>query len=128
FFTAVKGGPSKTVVVTTGEKAEFAIPAAPWAAKTGDSVLFVRRDSVPAPTAKALRAHQRPQIFLLGPTSAIGKGVARDLAKLGKVRRVEGPTPVQNAIAFAKSSHVWGANVPGRNYSLAHTDHPLDAA
>ena len=128
FFTAVKGGPSKTVVVTSGEQAEFAMPAAPWAAKSGDSVLFVHHDSVPAPTLKALRAHEHPQILILGPISVIGKGVSSQLAKLGKVRRIEGPTPVQNAIAFAKSRGAWGADVPGRNYSLAHTDHPLDAA
>jgi hypothetical protein len=127
FFTVAKGGPSKKVVVTSGERAEFAMPAGAWAARSGDSVLFVRRGSVPGPTAKALRQHERPEIFLLGPASVIGKGVERDLAKLGKVRRIEGATPVQNAIEFAKSRSVWGAEVPGRNYSLANVDRELDA-
>jgi hypothetical protein len=128
FFTVAKGGPAKTVVVTTGERPEFAMPAAPWAARSGDSVLFVKRGSVPAATAKALRAHERPTILLLGPASVIGKGVERDLAKLGKVRRIQGPTPVQNAIAFAKSDSTWNAEVPGRTYSLANADRELDAA
>jgi hypothetical protein len=131
FFTAAKGEPSGDVVVTTGERAEFAMPAAAWAAQSGDAVLFVRRSSVPAATAKALRAHERPDIFLLGPTSVIGEGVERDLAKLGKVDRIEGATPVQSALEFAKfeaRGFGWGAVVPGRNYSLANTDRPLDAA
>jgi hypothetical protein len=131
FFSAAKGRPSGDVVVTTGERAQYAMPAAAWAAQSGDSVLFVRRGAVPAATAKALRTHDKPDIWLLGPSSAIGKGVERDLGKLGQVRRIEGATPVQNAIEFAKfeaSGFGWGAVVPGRNYSLANTDRPLDAA
>jgi putative cell wall binding repeat protein len=131
FFTAAKGGPSSHVVVASGERAEYAMPAAAWAARSGDSVLLVKKGSIPSPTAKALRAHERPDMFVLGPESVIGKGVERDLRKLGRVRRIAGPTPVQNAIAFARfeaRGFGWGVLVPGHNFSLASAERPLDAA
>ena len=43
FFSAAKGKPSENVVVACGEKAEFAMPAAAWAARSGDSVLLTRK-------------------------------------------------------------------------------------
>ena len=54
-----------------------------------------------------------------------GKGPART------VERIEGPTPVENAIAFAryeKGDFGWGVVVPGYNFALANVSRPLDAA
>src|SRR5688572_31516088 len=82
------GKNSDRVVVTTGEQARFAMPAAAWAAKSGDPVLFVRRDSVPPETRAALKAHQQPKIYVLGPPAAISNRVLAELRKLGTVRRV----------------------------------------
>src|SRR4051812_1450763 len=48
FFSARKGKPSEDVVVTTGERAPYAMPASAWAARSGDSVLFVKRGEIPA--------------------------------------------------------------------------------
>jgi hypothetical protein len=131
FFSAAKGKPSKNVVVASGEQAEFAMPAAAWAARSGDSVLLTRRSSVPAPITKALREHEKPNIFVLGPERVISKAVARELGKLGKVRRIQGATPVENAIAFARyerGDFGWGVVVPGFNFTVAGTSRPLDAA
>ena len=47
------------------------------------------------------------------------------------VERIEGPTPVENAIAFAryeKGDFGWGVVVPGFNFTLANVSRPLDAA
>jgi hypothetical protein len=47
------------------------------------------------------------------------------------VRRIEGPNPVENAIAFAryeKGDFGWGVVVPGYNFTVASTDRPADAA
>jgi hypothetical protein len=131
FFSAAKGKPSVNVVVTTGEKAEYAMPAAAWAARSGDSVLLTRKGAVPDATRKALREHDKPGIFLLGPDKVISKKVEKDLGKLGKVTRIEGPNPVENAIAFArfeKGDFGWGVVVPGFNFTIAGASRPLDAA
>ena len=43
------------------------MPAAAWAAKSGDPVLFANATSCPPDTRAALRAHQQPKIYVLGP-------------------------------------------------------------
>jgi putative cell wall-binding protein len=131
FFTAIRGKPSPHVIVASGEQAPYAMPAAAWAARSGDSVLFTKRDGVPRATMRAIAAHERPDIYVLGPESIISTGVERKLKRLGTVRRVQGPTPVANAVALARYSRRgfgWGVTVPGYNFSLASTTRPLDAA
>jgi hypothetical protein len=131
FFSAARGGPSPNVVVTTGEQPEYAVPAAAWAARAGDSVLLVERNRIPAATRKAIAAHDKPGIFVLGPRSAISQKVVAELAKLGEAKRISGPTPVANAIAFARfqeGDFGWGAVVPGYNFTVAGVSRPLDAA
>jgi putative cell wall-binding protein len=131
FFSAAKGRPSADVVVASGEQAAFAMPAAAWAARSGDTVLLTRRDSIPAATRKALADHDKPNIFVLGPEKVISAKVARALRKLGRVHRIQGPAPVENAIAFARyesGSFGWGVVVPGYNFTVANTSRPLDAA
>jgi hypothetical protein len=131
FYSAARGAPSESVVVASGERAEFAMPAAAWAARSGDAVLFVRRDRVPVATRRALAAHGKPNIYVLGPGSVISERVAKELAKLGEVTRIAGRTPVRNAIEFARyeeGDFGWGATVPGYNFTVAGTSRPLDAA
>jgi hypothetical protein len=131
FFTALRGKPSPHVIVASGEQSGFAMPAAAWAARSGDSVLFAKRDSLPSATAHALKAHDRPDIYVLGPESVISNRVETKLAQLGTVRRVDGPTPTANAVALSRYSRRgfgWGVTVPGYNFSLASTTRPLDAA
>jgi len=131
FAAVAKGEPSNDVVVASGEEADYAMPAAAWAARSGDSVLLVSRESVPAATRKALEEHEKPNIFLLGPRSVIGSAVERQLRELGRVRRIQGPNPVENAISFARyeqGDFGWGVTVPGYNFTVANTSRPLDAA
>jgi len=131
FFTAIRGKPSPHVIVASGEQAPYAMPAAAWAARSGDSVLFTKQNSVPRATLQALKAHDKPDIYVLGPESVISKSVEAKLKRLGTVRRVEGATPVANAVALARYSRRgfgWGVTVPGYNFSLASTTRPLDAA
>jgi len=47
------------------------------------------------------------------------------------VNRISGPTPVENAIAFAryeKGDFGWGIVVPGYNFAIANVERPLDVA
>lgn len=131
YFSVAKGEPSKNVIVASGERSEYAMPAAAWAARSGDSVLFTEREKLPDSTAKALERHEKPNIFVLGPEPAVGRSVEKALARFGPVRRVAGPTPVQNAIEFTRykrGDFGWGVKVPGYNFTLASTGRPLDAA
>ena len=132
FFSSRKGKPSDNVIVTTGERAPYAMPAAAWAARSGDSVLFVKQDEIPAATQRALASHERPGIYVVGPEEAVSEKVVRQLGRYGKVQRIEGKNPVENALAFARfkgsKGFGWNANTAGRNLTVASTDRPLDLA
>ncbi len=134
FFSAARGKPSNDVVLYSAERAEWAMPAASWAARSGDSVLPVKAKSIPRQVARALEDHERPNVYLLGPKRIISKQVADQLKerKLARsVNRIAGPTPVENAIAFAryeKGDFGWRVNIPGYNFALASTTRPADAA
>jgi ell wall binding domain 2 (CWB2) len=134
FFSAARGKPSNDVVLFAADSAEFAMPAAAWAARSGDAALPVERNAIPPPIRKALREHSKPNVFVLGPESVISKQVVKQLGKLKLARhvnRIEGPNPVENAIAFAryeKGDFGWGVVVPGYNFTVASTTRPADAA
>jgi ell wall binding domain 2 (CWB2) len=134
FFSAARGRPSNDVVLYSGEQAEWAMPAASWAARSGDAALPVEAGSIPPPIARALEDHERPNVYLLGSERVISKQVADQLEErrlARSVNRIEGPTPVENAIAFAryeKGDFGWRVNVPGHNFALASTTRPSDAA
>jgi hypothetical protein len=134
FLSAARGRPSNDVVLFSADQSEWAMPAAAWAARSGDAALPVGKAAIPAPIVKALEEHERPNVFILGPESAISEQVVEQLErrKLARaVERIEGDTAVENAIAFAryeKGDFGWGVVVPGYNFSVANTDRPLDAA
>jgi hypothetical protein len=131
FHAVATGEPSDDVIVASGERAEYAMPAAAMAARSGDAVILATGDDLPAPSVEALKRHEKPDVFILGPETVIGTKVERKLKPLARrVQRVEGPTPVQNAIEFARfqsGSFGWGAEVPGQNFTVASTSRPLDA-
>ena len=56
---------------TSSEAAAYAMPAAGWAARSGDPVLFVGRDGIPEATVEALRRNDGVPVYVLGPESAI---------------------------------------------------------
>ena len=134
FFSAARARPSNDVVLYSADQGEFAMPAAAWAARSGDAVLPVRKNRIPAPIVKALREHERPNVFVLGPESVISQKVLDQLKKrklARAVNRIEGPTPVENAIAFTryeKGDFGWGVVVPGYNFTIASSTRPSDAA
>jgi hypothetical protein len=132
FHAAVEGKPSDDVVIASGEEPEFAMPAAAWAARSGDAVLFSQRDSLPAVTRAAIEDHEKPDVFVLGPETVISERVVDELDEVaGSVERVGGDEPVENAVEFAryfKGDFGWGLVTPGHNYTLASVSNPLDAA
>jgi ell wall binding domain 2 (CWB2) len=125
-------GPPDQIVLAPEDEPGFAMPAAAWAARSGDPVLFSGAKKLPAATLTALERHPKVPVYVLGPSSAISSGVVREAAKaVKKVRRVSGEDPVENAIALARYSSGdfgWNINDPGHGFVVARSDSPLDAA
>jgi hypothetical protein len=126
------GGPPEHVVLVGEEDPALAMPAAAWAARSGDPLLFTGEKKLPAATAKALKRLAKVPVYVLGPSSAISSDVFREVGKIDKrVRRVSGEDPAENAIALARYSSGgfgWNVNDPGHGFVLARSDSPLDAA
>lgn len=131
FQSAARGATSDRVMVVSADDAAYAMPAAAWAAKAGDPVLFAHRDAVPADTRAAIAAHQQPKIYVLGPPDVISDKAVAQLKRLGSVTRIAGDDPVANAIAFARFTDGpfgWGVVDPGHGVVFANADRPGDAA
>jgi hypothetical protein len=129
--TAAAGEPSGSVVVAPLSAPEYAMPAAAWAAKAGDPVLWADKDSLPAATKAAIAAHQRPRIYVLAPASAISDAVVKELGKLGTTRRITGADAAASSVAFARFNDGrfgWNAVDPGHGLVFASKSRPADAA
>lgn len=126
-----KRPPAHIVIASTNEPA-FAMPAAAWAARSGDPVLFSGPDKLPASTAAVLRTHPKTPVFVLGPKRVISTKVMSRIARIDpRVRRVSGDDPVTNAIAlarYAQGGFGWNVNDPGHGFVVVRSDSPLDAA
>ena len=125
------GRPQHILLVSADEPA-LAMPAAGWAARSGDPVLFVERDSVPDATREALKNYDDVPAYVLGPESAVSSEAMQEIAKLTfSVERVGDEDPVANAVEFARfasGSFGWNINDPGHGFVIANTHRALDAA
>lgn len=123
------GGKPRHLVVAAADDPAMAMPAAAWAARSGDPVLFSGADSLPKATARYLRSKPKVPVFVLGPSKAISSPVVREVGKLGHpVRRVSGEDPVKNAIAlsrYASGGFGWNINDPGHGFVVVRSDDPL---
>ena len=128
---AARGKTSDRVLIVGSERADLAIPAAGWAAKSGDPVLFTDKDKLPRATRDALGRHQQPKIYVLGDSQVVSPKVVDELRRLGTVKRIEGGSdPVGNAIAFARyvdGSFGWGVVDPGHGLLFVNSTRPMDA-
>ena len=120
------------LLVVSSKLPELAMPAAAWAARSGDPILFASGDDVPEATLDVIKRHPRTPIYVLGPGSAISSKALKELGKTGSlVNRVGSEDPVENAIEFARyvdGTFGWDVNDPGHGFVIASTDRPLDAA
>ena len=129
--TAAAGAPSTAIVIASADKPEYAMPAAGWAAKASDPVLWVSANAVPAETEAAIKLHKKAKIYVLGPPDAISDAVVTTLEKLGTVKRIAGTDAVTTAITFARYSDGdfgWSVVDPGHGLVFASTRRPQDAA
>ena len=131
YAATARGRTSDRVVIASADDPGYAMPAAAWAAKSGDPVLFVHRNSVPPDTRAALTGHSHPKIYVLGPPETISERVLAALSRLGRVTRVGSGDAVRSSIDFARfvdGSFGWGVVDPGHGIVFARADRPLDAA
>jgi hypothetical protein len=130
--SSAAGDPSDTVLVAPADRPEFAMPAAGWAARSGHPVLWSPRDTLPAETRAAITSRgKQVRIYVLGPEDAISETVLRQLDRLGTAKRIAGPDPVTNAIAFARYADArfgWNVVDPGHGLVFANVSRTLDAA
>jgi hypothetical protein len=142
--SAAQGRPSGSVVIASADDPGYAMPAAGWAAESGDPILFVSNSDIPTATRQALESHQHPHIYVLGPSGVISDGVVKELGRYGTVKRVGANDPAANSVAFAiyrdppcasgqPCAHVpgsfgWAMKSPGHGYVLINQNRPLDAA
>ena len=144
FIEAADGRPSINVLIASGTSPAYAMPAAGWAAESGEPILFVNGSTIPPATSQELLTHKHPHIYVLGPPSVIPDSVLAQLKHYGKVRRVGAADPVANSIAFAEyrdppcpsaqqclhlpGSFGWAMTTPGHGYVIENAGRTLDAA
>lgn len=120
------------LLVVSSTDAGLAMPAAAWAARSGDPILFADADEIPEETAETVAKHPDTPIYVLGPESAISAKAIKSLeGEGGEVTRVGAEGPVENAIAFARfvdDDFGWNINDPGHGFTIANVDRPLDAS
>jgi hypothetical protein len=125
------GEPPAHFLVASSSQPDFAMPAAAWAARSGDPVLYTDEKKLPAATAQVLKAHSKVPVYVLGPDSVISKGVVKEIGKISKrVNRVAGKDAVAAALALARygdGSFGWNINDPGHGFVLARSDSPASA-
>jgi hypothetical protein len=122
----------KDVLLVSAAQPRYAMPAASWAARSGEPVLFVNKDSVPKPTIDALKRDDGADLFALGPSSVISNKALKQVEDVASpVARIGDSDPVQNAIDFARysaGSFGWNITDPGHGLVIASDKEPLDAA
>jgi hypothetical protein len=127
----LEGAPDAILVVSS-EDPEFSAPAATWAARSGDVVLFTGSEEVPDPTIRFLKKKQNADVpvFVLGPPEAVSAAAFAGLDKAtDKIERVAGSDPAANSVAlvtFSSGSFGWNLNDPGHGYTVARSDRPMD--
>ena len=124
--------PPRHILLASATRSELAMPAAAWAARSGDPLLFTGASKLPAATRRALRRHPDLPVYVIGPSSAISSQVVREVGRVGNpVRRVSGEDAVENSIALARyadGDFGWNVNDPGHGFVIARSDEPLAAA
>lgn len=130
----LRGRPSPRVMIVNSDDPKSAAPAAAWAARSGDPILFTTSGSLPADTKAALQMHDNPRIYVFGNLDTVSRFVVSQLSEYGVVKRVEPKEaeggPADLSIAFARYSDGdfgWNYTEPGHGFVFAPTADPLSA-
>ena len=119
------------ILIASSDEPAYAMPAAAWAARSGDPILFSGRDEVPAATVAALRRNDGVPVYVLGPEEAISERAFKDIAHVSPgAKRVGETGAAENSVAFARftdGSFGWNINDPGHGFVIANSERPIDA-
>ena len=92
--SAAAKGPSRSVLVASSDRPDFAMPAAAWAAKSGDPVLWTGRDALPG---RHPHRDRRPQAAADLRARAPGRDLRRGVRRAEEARDgasgSQAPTP-----------------------------------
>ena len=131
YVTSVRGTADNRAMVVNVDDPKFAMAAAGWAAKSGDPILFVNRDSVPPETRDAIGRLQQPRIYVIGPGTVDrppgGPGAAQARPCQADPRRRPGRRSPSNFARTSDGNFGWGPILGGRGVVFASTRQPLAA-
>jgi hypothetical protein len=116
---------------------QFILPATHWASHMPSGLLWVHKDSIPAPTIAALeRRNGHAIIYVWGGADVVSGSVVKQLNNYGSVQRITADDPVafntpnpttpENiSVAFAKMFDAtgnvgWGILGPGHGFTLVN--------
>lgn len=128
YYAKASGSTPESVIVGSMDSPEYTLPAVNWIAHMPEPLLYVEKDEIPDETVQALATRNgKASIYVIGPESAVSKQVEEDLKAYGKVTRISGSDPYENAVNFAKfkdpaTGFGWGIDSPGHNFSFLPGD------
>lgn len=131
-ISRLSGGPPEAFLVIPDSEVAYGAPAATWAARSGDPILFAGKERLPGATRQILgkKANREVPVFVLGPPSVISPKVVEQIGKLGlTVERLPGNDPTSAAlelVRFSSGTFGWNLNDPGHGYTVIRSDRPLD--
>ena len=104
------------IVLASSDEAAYTMPAAAWAARSGDPVLFVQRDSVPQVTLDLLKEYEDVPVYLLGPESVVSEQAFDEIKEVApQVVRVGAEDPCRtrsSSRAFRTASSAGTSTTP----------------
>lgn len=130
YAAKVTGSVPTSVIIGSMERPNYTLPAVSWIAHMPETLLFVSEKNVPEDTVKALRKRKgKANIYIIGPEKVVSRTVEDQLRQYGKVTRIAGDDPYENAIHFAQYNDTvtgfgWGIRSPGYSLSFSTPDSP----
>lgn len=108
----------------------FSIPAGSWITHMNEPLLYVTESEIPEATSQALQKRNgNAAIYVVGPENIISNDILEKLKEYGKVIRIDGDTPEEVSIAFAKyrdheTNFGWEVVAPGHGLVMVSTHTP----
>ncbi len=131
YASKVSGSVPTSVIVGSMDRPDYTLPAVSWIAHMPETMLYVGEKNVPEETAQALRKRKgKANIYIIGPEKVVSRAVEDELRQYGKVTRISGDDPFENAVHFAQfndpvTGFGWGVQSSGYSLSFSTPDSPV---
>ncbi|MDP4145332.1 MAG: cell wall-binding repeat-containing protein [Bacillota bacterium] len=113
----------KNILIMSGEDYSEGMVATFWSAHHGDPILYVKKDSIPPCTLETIKKLHNINVYIVGSTKTISTSVETKLSginNISQVERINGNTPYDIAVNFAKFKDPETEFGWGRNYKEGH--------